>query len=71
MVREFFAWWLRQLAEPLPQGLRRTALTAVDAMVVKPIGPLARGFEAVAIGLRRNARETPLGRFGLWCQGFG
>ena len=39
MVREFFAWWFGQLAELLPQGLRRTALTAVDAMVIKPIGP--------------------------------
>jgi len=34
-------------------------------MVIKPIGPLGRGIEAVAIGLRRNGRETPLGRFGL------
>jgi len=65
MIREFFTWWFRQLAEMLPQGLRRTALTAVDAMVIKPIGPLGRGIEAVAIGLRRNGRETPLGRFGL------
>ena len=65
MMREFFAWWFGQLAELLPQGLRRTALSAVDAMVVKPIGPLGRGIEAVAIGLRRNGRETPLGRFGL------
>ena len=65
MIREFFAWWFGQLAELLPQGLRRTALTAVDAMVIKPIGPLGRGIEAVAIGLRRSGRETPLGRFGL------
>jgi hypothetical protein len=65
MMREFFAWWLGQLAKLLPQGLRRTTLTAVDAMVVKPVRPLARGIEAVAIGLRRNGRETPLGRFGL------
>jgi general secretion pathway protein L len=34
-------------------------------MVIKPIGPHGRGIEAVAIGLRRNGRETPLGRFGL------
>jgi general secretion pathway protein L len=65
MMRAFFAWWFGQLAELLPQGLRRTVLTAVDAMVIKPIGPLGRGIEAVAIGLRRNGRETPLGRFGL------
>src|SRR5215472_3615508 len=64
-MRAFFAWWFGQLAELLPQGVRRTALTAVDALVVKPIGPLGRGIEAVAIGLRRNGRETPLGRFGL------
>ena len=65
MMREFFAWWFGQLAELLPQGWRRTALTAVDAMVVKPIGPLGRGIEAVSIGLRRNGKEAPLGRFGL------
>jgi general secretion pathway protein L len=61
----FFAWWFGQLGELLPQGLRRTVLTAVDAMVIKPIGPLGRGIEAVAVGLRRSGRETPLGRFGL------
>jgi len=64
-MREFFAWWFGQLAELLPQGFRRTALTAVDAMVIKPIGPLGRGIEAVAVVLRRNGRETPLGRFAL------
>jgi general secretion pathway protein L len=65
MVRQFFSWWFGQLAELLPQGLRRSALIAVDAMVIKPIGPLGRGIEAVAVGLRRNGKETPLGRFGL------
>jgi general secretion pathway protein L len=65
MVREFFSWWFGQLAELLPQGLRRSALTAVDAMVIKPIGPLGRGIEAVSVGLRRNGKETALGRFGL------
>jgi len=65
IVREFFAWWFGRLVELLPQGLRRSALTAVDAMVIKPIGPLSRGIEAVSISLRRNGRETPLGRFGL------
>src|SRR5215471_18207421 len=65
MLREFFAWWFGQLAELLPQGLRRSALTVADAMVIKPIGPLGRGIEAVSVGLRRNGKETPLGRFGL------
>ena len=65
MIREFLSWWFGQLSELLPQGLRRSAVTAVDAMVIKPIGPLGRGIEAVSVGLRRNGRETPLGRFGL------
>ena len=65
MIREFFTWWFGQLAELLPQGLRRSALTAADAIVIHPIGPLGRGIDAVAVGLRRNGRETPLGRFGL------
>jgi general secretion pathway protein L len=65
MIREFFTWWFGQLAELLPQKLRRSALTTADAMVIKPIGPLGRGIDAVAAGVRRNGRETPLGRFGL------
>ena len=65
MIREFFTWWFGQLAELLPQELRRSALSAADAMVITPIGPLGRGIDAVAVGLRRNGRETPLGHFGL------
>jgi general secretion pathway protein L len=65
MVREFFVWWFEQLADLLPQGLRRSALTASDAVVISPIGILGRSIDAVAISLRRHGRETPLGRFGL------
>src|ERR1700757_2218233 len=65
MIREFFTWWLERLAELLPQRLRRSALTAADAMVIAPIGPLGHGIDAVSVGLRRAGRETPLGRFGL------
>jgi general secretion pathway protein L len=65
MVREFFVWWLGQLADLLPQGLRRSAFAAPDAFVISPIGTLGRGVDAVAITLRRHGRETPLGRFGL------
>jgi general secretion pathway protein L len=64
MMRAFFAWWFGQLADLLPRGLRRPALTAADAMVISPIGSLGR-IDAVAIGLRRNGKETALGRFGL------
>ena len=65
MIREFFIWWFGQLADLLPQRLRRSALTAADAMVISPIGPLGVGIDAVDVGLRRNGKETPLGRFGL------
>jgi general secretion pathway protein L len=65
MVREFFVWWFEQLADLLPQGLRRSALAASDAVVISPIGILGRSIDAVAISLRRHGRETPLGRFGL------
>jgi len=34
-------------------------------LVISPIGPLAGGIDAVAVGLRRKGIETPLGRFGL------
>jgi general secretion pathway protein L len=64
-MREFFVWWFGQLGELLPQGLRQSALTAADAMVISPIGQLGRAVDAVAVGVRRNGKETPLGRFGL------
>src|SRR5262245_19668549 len=65
MMRAFFAWWFGQLANLLPHGLRRPALIAADAMVISPIGRLSGGIASVAVGVRRNGRETPLGRFGL------
>lgn len=64
MIGAFFAWWVRQLAELLPSWLRRPALTRADALVIAPIGPLDR-VGAVAAGLRRSGRETPLGRFAI------
>jgi len=64
MVRDFFRWWLSRLAELLPASLRLNRLTE-DAMIVAPIGPIARGVDGVAVSLRRGGKETPLGRFGL------
>jgi general secretion pathway protein L len=65
MIREFFTWWFRQLAELLPQRLRQSAFSVADALVVAPIGPLASGVEAVTIQLRRNGRATTVGQFNL------
>ncbi len=69
MRREFFTWWSGQLAELLPQQLRRSAFGVADALVITPIGPLRQGVEAVAVDLRRNGKETPLGHFGLGAVG--
>ncbi|MBO0736922.1 MAG: hypothetical protein J2P48_10185 [Alphaproteobacteria bacterium] len=65
MVRQFFIWWFGQLADLLPPQLRRTALSAADALVIAPVGALGRGAAAVAVSLRRSGRETPLGEFDL------
>src|SRR5260370_13700129 len=65
MLREFFAWWLAQLADWLPQELRRSALGTGDALVITPIGPLGQGVEAVAVDQRHNGKESPLGHFAL------
>jgi general secretion pathway protein L len=65
MISEFFIWWFGQLTDLLPEGLRRSALAAPDAVVISPIGTLGSSVDAVAVSLRRNGKETPLGRFGL------
>src|SRR5438874_7638909 len=69
MIREFFTWWGGQLADLLPQGLRRSAFSSADALVISPIGPVGQGVEAVAADLRRGGRETPLGRFAIGAAG--
>lgn len=65
MVRDFFSWWFGQLADLLPQRLRRSAPTDEDATVVTPIRSGGHLVEAVAVSLRRNGRESLLGQFAL------
>jgi len=65
LFREFFDWWCAQLADLLPQELRRSALGTGDALVITPIGPLQQGAEAVAVYQRHNGKESPLGHFAL------
>jgi len=69
MVRDFLSWWSGQLADLLPQRLRRSAPTAADATVLIPLGATAQTIEAVAVGLRRNGKETSLGQFALGASG--
>lgn len=65
MIREFFSWWGGQLADLLPQELRRSTFGAADALIITPIGRLGDGADGVAADLRRHGKETPLGRFSL------
>jgi general secretion pathway protein L len=69
MVRDFLGWWFGQLADLMPQRLRRSAPTAADATVITPIGAAGRGIEAVAVGLRKNGKETLVGQFPLSASG--
>jgi general secretion pathway protein L len=65
MVRDFLDWWIGQLVTLLPRPLRRSAAASGDAMVLSPLAPLGRGVEVVAAGMRRNGKETLVGRFAL------
>ena len=71
MVREFFAWWFGQLADLLPQELRRSAFGAGDALVITPIGPLGqrrrscRRWICAETARRRRSAILRLGAIGL------
>src|SRR2546427_4886738 len=65
MIRDLLSWWVGQLADLVPERWRRFTSSGGDALVITPVGPLAGGVEAIAVSLRRNGREAPLGRFGL------
>ena len=69
MVRDFLSWWFGQLADLLPQRLRRSGPTAADATVITPIGAFGQAIAAVAVSLRRNGKESPLGQFALGTSG--
>jgi general secretion pathway protein L len=65
MVREFFIWWFGQLLDLLPQRWRQSAFHTADGLIITPVGPLGHGAEAVAVDLRRNGKESPLGQFAI------
>ncbi|MBV8889100.1 MAG: PilN domain-containing protein [Alphaproteobacteria bacterium] len=71
MVREFFEWWLGQLASLLPEAWRGAGPKADDALVIAPIGPLGQSIDGFAVSLRRNGTEIPQGRFGIEAAGWG
>ncbi len=69
MVRDFLSWWFGQLADLLPQRLRRSAPTAADATVLTALGATGQTIEAVAVGVRRNGKESLFGQFALGASG--
>src|SRR5258707_15710529 len=69
MVRDFLTWWVGQLADCVPERWRRLGSVDANALVIAPTGSLAGGIDAVAVSLRRNGRETSLGRFGFTAGG--
>lgn len=64
MVREFFRWWLAELADFLPERWRN-GVGNIDAIILAPIAPLSDAPESVVVTERRNGRETMIGRFAL------
>lgn len=63
MVREFVRWWLAQLADLVPEQLRRFCQGDLNAVVVAPLGSLASGNREVAVMSRRNGKEINIGQF--------
>lgn len=63
MVREFFRWWLAQLADLIPARLGRFGSRELDAVIVAPLAPLSSGVREVTLSWRRNGKETPIGEF--------
>jgi general secretion pathway protein L len=65
MFRDFFTWWIGQLADLLPARWGRLGWMREDALVIEPVGPLSPEVDSIGINFRRHGRETPLGHFGL------
>jgi len=63
MLRELLAWWIRQLADLVPEHWRQVGSVS-DAVLIAPRGPTTATNE-VTVDLRRQGRETPLGIFEL------
>jgi len=65
MFRAFFAWWIGQLWDLLPERLGRFGLMHEDALVIEPVGAPSREVDSIGVNLRRHGRETLIGRFSL------
>jgi general secretion pathway protein L len=65
MFREFFEWWIGQLADLVPAGWSRLGATRKDALVIEPVGSLPDDVDDISVNLRRRGRESLVGRYSL------
>jgi general secretion pathway protein L len=65
MFRDFFAWWIGQLSDLLPERWGWFGSMREDALVIEPVGPLPGEVDRIGINLRHHGTETPLGYFSL------
>jgi general secretion pathway protein L len=64
MLREFFRWWLAEVADCFPERWRNGA-GETDAVVVTPAAPLSEPVDSIVVTERRKGRETMIGRFSV------
>jgi general secretion pathway protein L len=64
MLRDFFTWWIGQLAYLLPAHWVRFGSMRED-LVIELLGAPSPEIDSIRVNLRRNGRETLLGRFSL------
>jgi general secretion pathway protein L len=65
IIREFLSWWVQQLAELLPERLRRPDVALADALLVVPDGSLDADPPSIDLLLRKRGQISRLGHFAL------
>ena len=65
IIREFLSWWVQQLAELLPERLRRPDVALADALLVVPDGSLDADPPSIELLLRKRGQISRLGHFAL------
>lgn len=63
MLNEFFAWWLGQLSDCVPERWYRAIAPVQDCLTITPVGLIGPGLTAISVGVWSKHRETPLGEF--------
>lgn len=59
MIGTYFSWWISQLADLLPEALRRASRAGPDALLIEPNGT------QIVVLQRRNGGETPVAEFAV------